>query len=144
MKLVTKILLISCLTIFLSSCFYSTKYVVKYDINTKTDINQTELDIREVVKSISSQHDLLLDEKYDQTDTLGYFGSPYHYFKYWTSTKDTTIRLTLNYNGSFGKQKSPPYENMLNQLTEDLNRKFIVHNIEIHEKSNRKLSRKNK
>jgi hypothetical protein len=87
----------------------------------------------------------MVDNKFSQTDTLGYFGDPYHYFKFWTSSKDSIIRLNLDYHGQFGKRKSPPYDTFLSQLTVILNQNFSVTLYEVDEKSNRKnKSRKSK
>lgn len=139
-----KIFVLVALLTGMTSCFYSTKYVAEYQIKTNPDISETQKEIENIVVNLSEDYELMTDKKYNETDTLGYFGNPYHYFKYWTSKQDTVISLTLNYNGVFGKRKQPPYESMLNQLTDDLNDKFKVLDLEVLEKSNRKLKRKKK
>ncbi len=140
-----KILALVALTTGMTSCFYSTKYVAEYKIRNNAKTNETRKKIENVIINLSEDYELMTDKKYYETDTLGYFGNPYHYFKYWTSKQDTVISLTLNYNGAFGKRKQPPYESMLNQLTNDLNAQFRVLDLEISEKSNGKLkSKKNK
>lgn len=137
-----RILMLSILTTGLTSCLYSTRYVATYEIQPTVNINQTDIEIRETVNKLSGEHKLTTDDKYNQTDTLGYFGKPYHYFKYWTSKQDTVIKLTLHYNGVFGNQSHPPYETMLEQLTADLKNQFNVLDSEIDEESNKKLGRK--
>ena len=144
MRPIPKILISSLLTISLSSCFYSTEYVAKYDIAPTTNPTQTESDIREVIQNISSSHKLTPSTKFVDSDTLAFFGKPYHYFKYWTSTQNDLLILTLAYHGSFGKRKSPPYQDMLQQLSDSLNQKFSVSKIEIDEDSNRKMGKKEK
>lgn len=130
------------LTTGLTSCFYSTKYVATYHIQPTTNIDQTAKEVRTAIEKLSLENNLMIDKKYTNTDTLGYFGNPYHYFKYWTSKQDSTLRLSLNYYGAFGNRKQPPYETMLNQLTENLNSQFNVVDSKIDEESNRKLKRK--
>lgn len=137
-----KMLVMLALTTGMTSCFYSTKYVAEYKIRTKADINETEKQIKNVVINLFQDYELMTDNKYKETDTLGYFGNPYHYFKYWTFKNDSIITLTLNYNGAFGNRKQPPYDHMLNQLSDQLAHKFKVLSTEINEESNRKLKRK--
>jgi hypothetical protein len=138
MRPIKKIILIVSITIGLTSCFYSTNYVVTYHISSTTEIEQTTLALRKTIADLSLAHKLTVDNKYAQTDTFGFFGNPYHYFKYWTDNQDSTITLTLKYNGVFGKRKSPPYDTLLTQLSTLLNQEFNVTNVELQEKSNRK------
>jgi hypothetical protein len=145
MRLLKNIILIFSISTVLTSCFYSTKYIAKYNISPTKSNEQTILDIRETINNLSQEYNLMVDNKFSQTDTLGYFGDPYHYFKFWTSSKDSIIRLNLDYHGQFGKRKSPPYDTFLSQLTVILNQNFSVTLYEVDEKSNRKnKSRKSK
>ena len=143
MILYLKLFSLFILTAGLSSCFYSTKYVAEYKIRPHVNINETDKEIKSSIHKLSKDHELLTDKKYNQTDTLGYFGTPYHYFKFWTSKQDSVITLTIKYNGAFGIRKSPPYQNMLNQLSDNLSSEFNLLESEINEESNRKLKKTN-
>ncbi|NQY67087.1 MAG: hypothetical protein HRT72_05105 [Flavobacteriales bacterium] len=122
----------------LTSCFYSTKYVVKYDIIESTKSGQAREEILNQINILAVKHKLQKDKKFSKTDTLGFFGSPYHYFKFWTDNNDVVVILNLKYNGSFGNRKNPPYDSLLSQLTDSLNQNFNVTNIQINEETNRK------
>ena len=143
MILYLKLFVLFILTTGLSSRFYSTRYTAEYKIRPQVDIEKTDKEIKSSIHKLSENHELLTDDKYNETDTLGYFGTPYHYFKFWTSKQDTVITLTLKYNGAFGSRKSPPYQNMLNKLSEHLSSKFNLLESEINEESNRKLKKTN-
>jgi hypothetical protein len=68
-----------------------------------------------------------------------YFGKPYHHFKVYTITIDTNReKIILNYNGSFGSRKNPPYEQLLQSITDSIEQKFNLIDIEISEESNNK------
>lgn len=131
----------SLLTTSLSSCFYSTNYVAKYDITPTSTVDRVDAEIRETIIAFSEEYSLVSDEKYQQTDTLGFFGQADHYFKYWTTKQGNTIRLMVNYTGSMGGKQQPSYDKMLNQLTEHLNLKYNVSTTEISERSTRKKIR---
>ena len=138
MKRARNIILTLYLSIGLSSCLYQTSYLAKYDIKNSSNSGQSKIEIREQINRLSIEHQLQKDNKFIGTDTLGFFGSPYHYFKFWTSNNDSIMTLNLKYNGNFGSKKNPPYGNLLSQLTDSLNQIFNVTNIEIIEESNRK------
>jgi len=125
-----------------SSCFYSTRYVAKYDIKNSQFAGKTKAEILEQINNLSNDYQLQEDVKFNGTDTLGFFGSPYHYFKFWTVNKDSLLTLNLIYYGSFGNRKSPPYETFLSQVSDSLNQNFNVIKTSINEKSNRKTKKK--
>ena len=112
----------------LSSCFYSTTCIVKYDIENSSNSEQTRTEIYQQINKLASEYQLLKDNKFSDTDTLGFFGDPYHYFKFWTNNNDSMLTLNLDYGGSFGSRKKPPYDNLLSQLTDSINQHFNVYN----------------
>jgi hypothetical protein len=122
----------------LSSCLYSVKYVAKYEIDTSEKKYDKAL-IQNIFEHQPKEHLLYRDIEYDVADTLVYFGKPYHHFKVYTIAIDTNHeKVILIYNGSFGSKKNPPYEQLLQSITDSIEQKFNLINIDINEESNKK------
>jgi ABC-type transport system involved in multi-copper enzyme maturation permease subunit len=124
--------------LFLSSCLYSTKYIANYTVQNKS----TEKSIKDVsigfINQLAQKNQLRKDSTLKGTDTLGFYGSPYHYFKFWFEQQNNQITIKLNYDGSFGSRKNPPYRSFLQNLNDSILANFTLINIDIKETNNAK------
>ncbi len=125
------------LPIFLSSCFYQVTYFASYDIRNKGTYNKSKAVSVNLINNLADKYNLRKEEKNYGTDTLGFTGDPYHWFKFIIIQKDSinsTIRL--EYGGAFGSRRKPPYKNMLYSLTDSIRTNFVIVKQDIREYSN--------
>jgi hypothetical protein len=119
-------------------CLYSTKYIANYTVQNKS----TEKSIKDVsigfINQLAQKNQLRKDSTLKGTDTLGFYGSPYHYFKFWFEQQNNQITIKLNYDGSFGSRKNPPYRSFLQNLNDSILANFTLINIDIKETNNAK------
>jgi hypothetical protein len=87
---------------------------------------------------LAQKNQLRKDSTLKGTDTLGFYGSPYHYFKFWFEQQNNQITIKLNYDGSFGSRKNPPYRSFLQNLNDSILANFTLINIDIKETNNAK------
>ena len=127
-----KIILPVGLFFLLTSCFYSGKYLATYTIQNK---NNKAISI-DFINKLADKYALSKDSKYNGIDTLGFYGDPYHYFKFWFEQKDTNTILKLDYVGTFGKRKNKPYKNLFNEFNVFLKENFIIIEQDIKEENN--------
>jgi len=100
-----KILSVGFLFLMTSCGFYSATYVAKYTLqDTRTSEDTRELSI-EFINNLADKNSLSKDSRYNGTDTLAFFGKPYHYFKFWLEQKDNNPVFQLDYWGMFGSRK---------------------------------------
>ena len=129
------------LIFILTSCFYSGKYIATYTVQDKNkDKNSREITI-DFINQLADKNALSKDPKYNGIDTLGFYGQPYHYFKFWFEKKDTNTILKLDYWGTFGSRKNKPYKDLFNELNEFMKENFIILEQDIKDENN---SRKKK
>ena len=123
----------------MTSCgFYSATYVAKYTLQeTKTRENAREISI-DFINKLADKNSLSKDTKYNDTDTLAFFGKPYHYFKFWFEQKEDNPVFYLDYWGMFGSRKKIPYRNLFDELNVFLNTSFIVLEKDIKDENNAK------
>lgn len=133
------------LIFLLTSCFYSGNYSASYTVkNKQADKNAKEISI-DFVNQLAVKNSLINDAKFIGTDTLGFFGKPYHYFKFWFEQRDSSTVVKLDYHGSFGSRKNEPYQDLFNELNDFMKANFIILEQDIKEENNartKKASRK--
>lgn len=137
--LTLKIILLLGLFFLLTSCFYSGKYIATYTVQNKNkDKNTREITI-DYINQLADKNSLSKDPKFNGIDTLGFYGQPYHYFKFWFEQKDTTNTIVkLDYWGTFGSRKKKPYKDFFNELDTFMQKNFIIIEHEIKEENNSK------
>lgn len=122
----------------LSSCFYSTKYIATYTFqNNSKESNSKEI-ASKIINQLAQKNQLSKDPTFNSTDTLGFYGSPYHYFKFWFEQQNNQFKIRLNYDGSFGSRKNPPYRSFLQNLSDSIQANFTLINSDIKETNNAK------
>jgi hypothetical protein len=110
----------------LSSCFYSTKYIATYTFQDNSkESNSKEIAAR-FIKQLAEKNQLIKDNTFNVSDTLGFYGRPYHYFKFWFEQQNNQFTIKLNYDGSFGSRKNPPYQSLLENLRDSIHTNFIL------------------
>jgi hypothetical protein len=128
----------------LTSCFYSGKYIAIYTVqNKQIDKSAKEISI-DFIHQLAEKHSLSNDPKFNGIDTLGFFGQPYHYFKFWFEQKDSSAIVKLDYHGVFGSRKDQPYREVFIDFNDFLKTNFIIIDQEIYEENNTKVKRKSK
>ena len=124
------------LIFILTSCFYSGKYIATYTIqNKQTDKNAKEISI-DFINQLADKNSLSNDPKFNGIDTLGFFGQPYHYFKFWFEQRDSNTIVKLDYYGTFGSRKNQPYRDLFNELNDLMKANFIILEQDIKEENN--------
>lgn len=122
----------------LSSCFFTTKYIATYTFqNNSKESNSKEIATR-IIKQLAEKNQLIKDNTFKGTDTLGFYGRPYHYFKFWFEQQDNQFTIKLNYDGSFGSRKNPPYRSFLQNVGDSIQANFTLINSDIKETNNAK------
>ena len=113
-------------TLFLmTSCgIYSATYVATYTLQNKKTSKETRDISIDFINNLAGKNSLSKDLKYNDTDTIAFFGRPYHYFKFWFEQKNNNSVLKLDYWGMFGSKKSTPYANLFIELNGFLNENF--------------------
>jgi hypothetical protein len=131
----TKIILVA-LIFILTSCFYSGKYIANYTIQNKQTVkNAKEISI-DFINQLAKKNLLSTDSRFNGIDTLGFFGRPYHYFKFWFEQRDSNTIVILDYYGNFGSRKNQPYRDFFIELNDFLKENFIILEQEIVEENN--------
>jgi hypothetical protein len=133
-----KMLLLVGFIFLFNSCFYSAKYLATYKVQNNRTTNETKELAINYINQLAAKNTLIKDTKYYHTDTIGFFGQPYHYFKFWFEEKDKIIILKLDYKGSFGSRKNKPYKDLFTDLNTFMNGNFIVLEEDIKEENNSK------
>jgi len=118
----------------LTSCVYSAKYVATYTVQDKNK-NTKEITIK-FINQLADKNSLSKDTKYNGIDTLGFYGRPYHYFKFWFDQKDNNVVVKLDYWGNFGSRKNKPYQDFFNELNDFMKENFIIIEQDIKEENN--------
>jgi hypothetical protein len=131
-----KILLVGILFLMTSCGFYSATYVARYTLqDTRTSEDTKELSV-DFINNLADKNSLIKDSRYNDTDTLAFFGKPYHYFKFWLEKKDNNPVFQLNYWGIFSSREKIPYRGLFNELDDFLNTNFIVLERDIKDENN--------
>ncbi|MFY8020810.1 MAG: hypothetical protein ACOVP1_06420 [Bacteroidia bacterium] len=87
---------------------------------------------------MAEKNQLIKDNTFKGIDTLGFYGRPYHYFKFWFEQQNNQFTIKLNYNGSFGSRKNPPYRSFLQNVSDSIQSNFTLINSDIKETNNAK------
>lgn len=132
----TPAVLLLALSLLLSSCFYSGKQQATYTIKPKGNDARTQA--IGFINQLAVQNALTKDPQYNGYDTLGFYGKPYHYFKFWFEQHDTTLVLKMDYSGSFGSRKNKPYKDFFIALNTFMEENFIIIEQHIKEENNLK------
>jgi hypothetical protein len=126
------------LIFLLTSCFYSGKYIATYTVqNRQADQNAKEISI-DFINQLADKNSLSKDPKFNGIDTLGFYGQPYHYFKFWFEQRDSSTIVKLDYWGTFGNRKNQPYKDLFNELNDFMKMNFIIVEQDIKEDNNSK------
>lgn len=116
------------------SCMYPVRYTAQYHIaSAKSSEVQNEVDTFFQNRSRMNAKLLLSkDERMLATDTLGYYGRPYHYFKVWTTTDSTNnTSLSVDYTGYFRYRYKTAYKRLLSDLNDSIRSGFDVQELSI-------------
>ncbi len=136
--LTLKVILPLSFSFLLTSCFYSGKYIAAYSVQDKNkDKNTREITI-DFINQLADKYALSNDSEFNDIDTLGFFGQPYHYFKFWFEQKDTNTIVKLDYWGTFGSRKKKPYKDFFNELDDFMKETFIIIDQDVKEENNSK------
>ena len=123
----------------LTSCgFYSAKYVATYTLKDTKSNEETREISHNFINSLADKNSLSKDSRFNETDTLAFFGKPYHYFKFWLEQKDNNYVFKLDYWGMYGSRKRIPYRNLFDELNEFLNSNFTILEQDIKDVNNAK------
>ena len=133
-----KILPIVTLFLMTSCGIYSVTYVATYTLQNKKNNEDTREISIDFINNLADKNSLSKDQKYIDTDTLAFYGRPYHYFKFWFEQKENDPVFKIDYWGMFGSRKSTPYANLFGELNEFLNENFIILEQEIKEENSAK------
>jgi hypothetical protein len=131
------LLLFLCI-LFLDSCIFSGKYIASYRVMAKNTKKSTKEIYTDYINHLAAKNKFIIDSKYNGTDTLGYYGQPYHYFKFWLEVSEGDTVLRIDYYGSFGSRRNQPYKELFNELNSFMNENFIIIEKEINEENNAK------
>lgn len=118
--------------IVLSACFHSTRYVASYTVHGNNQENNTKELATNFIHQLADKKSLTEDTKYKGTDTIGFYGRPYHYFKFWFDNKDSNTTIQLDYSGTHSSKKNP-YNDFFTELNNFMNENFIMLKQEIKE-----------
>lgn len=124
------------LIFLMTSCFYSGKYIAGYTVqNRQEDQNAKEISI-DFINQLATKNSLSKDPKFNGIDTLGFYGQPYHYFKFWFEQRDSNTIVKLDYYGNFGSRKNQPYRELFIELNDFMKANFIIIDHDIKEENN--------
>lgn len=127
--------------LLLTSCFYSGKYLATYTVQSK----QTDKDVKEIsidfINQLADKNSLSKDSSFKGIDTLGFYGQPYHYFKFWFEERDSITVVKVDYWGTFGNRKHKPYADLFNELNEFMKEYFLLIEENIKEENNAKTGK---
>lgn len=118
----------------LSYCLYSGKYNAAYTVQDK--IKKTREITINFINQIADKNSLTKDPKYNGIDTLGFYGRPYHYFKFWFDQNKNNTVVKLDYWETFGSRKNKPYQEFFNELNDFMKEYFIIIEQNIKEENN--------
>ena len=135
---INKTLSVGMLFLMTSCGFYSATYVATYTLKDTKNREDTEEILINYVNNLPEKNYLSKDSKFDGTDTLAFYGKPYHYFKFWLEQKDNNSVFKLDYWGMYGSRKRIPYRNLFDELNEFLNTNFTVLEQDIKDVNNAK------
>ena len=122
--------------LILTSCFYTGKYFATYTVqNRNKDIGIRENSIN-FINQLADKNSLKKDPKYNEFDTLGFFGQPYHYFKFWFEEKDTIIIIKFDYWGTLESRSKNRYKDLFKEFNNFMNENFIILEEEFNDESN--------
>lgn len=110
------------LLLLITSCSYSISYRATYTIQNSSP-NIQEL-LRNDIQKLADNNKLSEDNRYFNTDTIGYYGKPYHYFKFWIEKKDSLTLLNLYYWGTSIGSGKPTYDSFLTNLNDSIQSKY--------------------
>ena len=125
------------LIFLVTSCFYSGKYIATYTIqNKQTDKNAKEISI-DFINQLADKNYLTKDSKFNGIDTLGFYGQPYHYFKFWFEQIDSNTNVKLDYHGFgvYGSRQKQPYRDLFVELNDFMKTNFIIIKQDIKEEN---------
>lgn len=111
---------------FLPSCFSKSKYIAVYTVQVKdTDKNTKEITIN-FINQLADKYSLNKDTKYNGNDTLGFYGQPYHYFKFWFEQQGNNNVLKLDYWGNSGNRNKKFYQDFFKELGDFMEDNFFI------------------
>jgi hypothetical protein len=119
-----------------TSCSYSTRYIATYTIQ-KSSTKDKEI-ATSFIQTLADRNELYKDPKYFGTDTIGYFGKPYHYFKFCVGQKDSLTFINLNYSGTTIGSRKPPYRDFIDNFNDSIQIIFKVKSFDIKETDNQR------
>lgn len=126
------------LLLLLSSCFYSTRYIATYTVKSKTTATNTRDISVNFINQLADKNGLTKDPKFLGSDTLGFYGRPYHYFTYTFEQKNTETTIKLDYWGMYGSRSNPPYRDLLQNISDSIQTNLTLVDKDIKELNNAK------
>ncbi|MFY8108851.1 MAG: hypothetical protein ACOVO9_07660 [Bacteroidia bacterium] len=122
----------------LSSCFYTTKYIATYTFQDNSKESNPKEIAAKIINQLAQKNQLSKGPTLNSIDTLVFYGRPYHYFKFWFEQQNNQFTIRLNYDGSFGSRKNPPYRSFLQNLSDSIQANFTLIKSDIKETNNAK------
>lgn len=122
--------------VLLHSCMYPVRYTAQYHIaSAKSSDVRSEVDAFFQNRSrLNAKLLLSKDERMLATDTLGYYGRPYHYFKVWTTADgENNTLLSVDYTGYFHYRYKTAYKRLLSDLNDSIRSGFDVQKLSIRQ-----------
>jgi hypothetical protein len=135
-KVLNTLLIVSLMS--LSSCFFSIHYYAKYTLHNDRPADQMDEKAQEIISGIAGKYKLCEDESPRKKDTLGFYGVPYHYFKFNINSDSLASEVELDYRGAFGSRRKPPYQELLKEFLDSMKSEFKIVGSEIKETSNQR------
>jgi len=100
--------------------------MASYKVKNKNEEFSVKSRAFSIINQIAEANQLKPDKKYIHTDTLGFFGQPYHYFKFWIVPEKEFTIINFDYWGTHTNRKKTTYQNFFNQTTDSLKTNFIL------------------
>jgi len=111
----------------MTSCgIYSAKYEATYTLQNTENNENTRKSSIDFINYLAGKNSLTKDSRFNNTDTLAFYGRPYHHFKFWFEQKDNNQVFRFDYWGMYGNRKKPLYRDLFKELDDFLNINFII------------------
>ena len=129
----------------LSSCLYSAIYNAEYSLYSPDKVTADKEICQALIFELCKDNRLFQsDQMFGSTDTLRFFGEPYHSFMFVFSEHNDSLKLNVVYYGNIGSLRNPPYETFFDSLKVSLESEFeITLSIREFENNSRRKKRTN-
>lgn len=124
--------------LLLTSCMYSGKYVASYAVDTDISCKEMKDVSIDYINQLADKYALdNIEPQYNASDTLIFYGQPYHSFKFWFEKEEKCI-LKVSYYGVFGNRRQDPYADFFFELDAFMKENFANVEVQVDKESNAK------